>query len=96
MAWETLGSALLDQKKSLDEAETCVNQAIKLSKSGKNQVDDIRMYITLARVQLAKGDDQSRSQARGTIKKIQKRQSELSKYDLGEFEKLQKAVQVKR
>ena len=96
VAWETLGSALLDQKKSLDEAETCVNQAIKLSKSGKNQVDDIRMYITLARVQLAKGDDQSRSQARSTIKKIQKRQSELSKYDLGEFEKLQKAAQMKK
>jgi hypothetical protein len=54
------------------------------------------MYITLASVQLAKGDEQSRSQARVTLKKIQKRQSELSKYDLGEFEKLQKAVQVKR
>ena len=96
VAWETLGSALLDQKKNLDEAETCVNQAIKLSKSDKNQIEDVRMYITLARVQLAKGDDQSRSQARATIKKIQKRQSELSKYDLGEFEKLQKAVQVKK
>ncbi len=96
VAWETLGSALLDQKKNLDEAETCVNQAIKLSKSNKNQIEDIRMYITLARVQLAKGDEQSRAQARGTLRKIQKRQSELSKYDLGEFEKLQKAVQVKK
>jgi tetratricopeptide (TPR) repeat protein len=96
VAWETLGSALLDQKKNLDEAETCVNQAIKLSKSDKNQIEDVRMYITLARVQLAKGDEQSRAQARSTIKKIQKRQAELSKYDLGEFEKLQKAVQVKK
>ena len=96
VAWETLGSALLDQKKNLEEAETCVNQAIKLSKTDKNQIEDVRMYITLARVQLAKGDEQSRSQARVTLKKIQKRQSELSKYDLGEFEKLQKAAQVKR
>jgi tetratricopeptide (TPR) repeat protein len=96
VAWETLGSALLDQKKNLDEAETCVNQAIKLSKSDKNQIEDVRMYITLARVQLAKGDEQSRAQARGTLRKIQKRQSELSKYDLGEFEKLQKAVQSKK
>ncbi len=54
------------------------------------------MYITLARVQIAKGDNRSRSQARMTLRKIRDRKGELSEYDLGEFEKLQKAVQVKR
>ena len=96
VAWETLGSALLDQNKNLDEAESCVNKAISLSKGKDNQVEDIRMYITLARVQIAKGDDRSRSQARVTLRKVRDRKSELSEYDLGEFERLQKAVQVKR
>ena len=48
------------------------------------------------RVQIEKGDDRSRSQARITLRKIRDRKSELSAYDLGEFERLQQAVQVKR
>ena len=96
VAWETLGSTLLDQNKNLDEAELCVNKAISLSKATNKDADDVRMYLTLARVQIAKGDDRSRSQAKATLRKIRDRKSELSAYDLGEFEKLQKAVQVKR
>lgn len=96
VAWETLGSTLLDQNKNLDEAEMCVNKAITLSKSTNKEADDVRMYITLARVLIAKGDDRSRSQARMTLRKIRDRKSELSAYDLGEFERLQKAVKVKR
>ena len=96
VAWETLGASLLDQNKNLDEAESCVNKAINLAKGKGGQVEDVRMYITLARVQIAKGDDRSRSQARVTLRKIRDRKSELSEYDLGEFERLQKAVQVKR
>ena len=96
VAWETLGSTLLDQNKNLDEAESCVNKAISIIKSEKNQIEDIRMYITLARVQIARGDDRSRSQARVTLRKIRDRKSELSAYDLAMFENLQKAVQVKR
>ncbi len=96
VAWETLGSTLLDQNKNLDEAELCVNKAISLSKVSNKDGDDVRMYITLARVQIAKGDNRSRSQARMTLRKIRDRKGELSEYDLGEFEKLQKAVQVKR
>ena len=96
VAWETLGSTLLDQNKNLDEAESSVNRAITLSKAISKDADDVRMYITLARVQIAKGDDRSRSQARVTLRKIRDRKSELSEYDLGEFERLQKAVQVKR
>jgi tetratricopeptide (TPR) repeat protein len=88
VAWETLGSALLDQKKNLEEAEACVQKAIKLSKE-KSQIDDLRMLITLARVQIAKGD---LGRARGTIRTLRTRQNELSRYDQGELEKLQKAA----
>ena len=88
VAWETLGSALLDQKKNLDEAEKCVAEAVRLAKE-KLKVDDIRMQISLARVQIAKGDH---GRARGTLRQVRSRQKDLSKYDLGELEKLQKAT----
>ena len=97
VAWETLGASLLDQNKNLDEAEACINKAIKLSMGKNGQAEDVRMYLALARVQIAKGDERSRSQARLTLnKKIRDRKSELSDYDLAEYERLQKAVQVKR
>ena len=96
VSWETLGSSLLDQNKNLDEAESCVNKAISLAKGQDGKVGDVRMFLTLARVQIAKGDDRSRSQARVTLRKIRDRKSELAAYDLAEFERLQKAVQVKR
>ena len=96
VAWETLGSALLDQNKNLDEAESCINKAISLSKGKNGQVEDVRMYLALARVQIAKGDDRSRSQARVTLRKVRDRKNELPEHDLEEFERLQKAVQVKR
>ena len=96
VAWETLGASLLDQNKNLEEAESCVNKAIKLSLGKNGQAEDVRMYLTLARVQIAKGDGRSRSQAGLTLKKIRDRKSELSDYDLAEYERLQKAVQVKR
>lgn len=92
VAWETLGSSLLDQGKNLDEAEECVKKAIHLSKE-KNKIEDVRMQITLARVQIAKGD---MGRARATLRTIRNHQSELSKYDLGELEKLQKAAAGKK
>ena len=88
VAWETLGSTLLDQGKNLAEAEACVRKAITLSKE-KNKVEDLRMYITLARVQIAKKD---MGGARTTLRKLRNRQKELSGYDLEELEKLQKAT----
>ncbi len=88
VAWETLGATLLDQNKDLDEAENCVKKAIKLAKE-INNIEDLRMQITLARVQIAKND---LGHARGTLRTIRTRQKELSKYDLGEFEKLLKAT----
>ena len=92
VAWETLGSALLDQNKALDEAESCVKKAIDLAK--KNVAgSDIRMQITLARVQIAKGD---LARARATLRTLRSHQAELSKFDLGEVEKLQRSMSVKK
>ena len=91
VAWETLGSALLDQKKDLDEAEQCVEKAIKLSKS-ESKIEDIRMQITLARVQIARG---AIDKARITLRTLRKRQSELSNYDRDQLETLVKSVKLK-
>ena len=91
VAWETLGSCLLDQKKALDEAETCVKKAIELLKENKKGVDDLRMQITLARVQLARGDF---GKARGTLLSLRKKQNELTSYDRRELEKLLKSIKM--
>ncbi len=88
VAWETLGSSLLDQNKNLDEAEKCVEKAIRLAKA-ELKVEDIRMQITLARVQIAKG---SLDKARTTLRQLRKRLSELSNYDRDQLETLTKAV----
>ena len=93
VAWETLGSILLDQKKNLDEAEKCVQKAIDLTKEDGAKINDIRMQITLARVQIAKGD---RARARGTLRSIMSHQKELSKYEYGEFERLLKLANEKK
>lgn len=90
VAWETLGSALLDQKKDLDDAEKCIAEAISLAKKAK--VEDVRMQLTLARVQIAKGD---LGRARGTIRQIRSHQKDLTKYDLGELDKLQRSIKGK-
>ena len=88
VAWETLGASLLDQNKDLDEAERCVEKAIKLSKT-ESKIEDIRMQLTLARVQIARG---ALGKARATVRSIRKRQSELSNYDRDQLETLDKAV----
>ena len=88
VAWETLGAALLDQNKNLDEAEQCVQKAIKLSKT-ESKIEDIRMQLTLARVQIARG---AMDKARATVRTLRKRQTELSNYDRDQLETLDKAV----
>ena len=91
VAWETLGASLLDQNKDLDEAEKCVEKAIKLSKT-ESKIEDIRMQITLARVQIARG---ALDKARTTLRTLRKRQSELSNYDRDQLETLVKSARLK-
>ena len=84
VAWETLCATLLDQNKNLDEAEQCMRKAIELSK-GK----DIRMQLTLARVQLAKMDV---VKARDTLRSLDKCQL-TDERDRAMFDKLMKKAQ---
>ncbi len=87
VAWETLASTLLDRGKDLDEAERSIQKAIELSE-GK----DLRMQLTLARVQIAKKDF---SKARSTLRALGKRREELSDRDAASFDELQKKAQGK-
>ena len=84
VVWETLCATLLDQNKNLDEAEQCILKAMELSE-GK----DLRMEITLARVQIAK---RNFAQARATLRKLGNRSDELSESDRAVFEDLQQKV----
>ena len=88
VAWETLCATLLDQNKNLDEAEQCIQKAIDLAKG-----QDIRMQLTLARVQLAKKD---LVKARGTLRSLGKRRDELTaERDRAVYDELLKKAQGK-
>ena len=89
VAWETLGSILMDAGGDLNEAEQCVNKACELSKSKDGKEEDVRMLVTLARVQVAKGD---KTRANMTIRKVLGRIKELSDFEKGEFEELRNSV----
>ena len=88
VAWETLGAILMDAKGNLDEAESCVRKACELSKKNGRE-EDIRMLVSLARVQSLKGD---KTHAKISINKVQRRIKELSDFELKEFEELKKRV----
>lgn len=87
VAWETLASSLLDQGKNLDEAQASVEKAISLAKKAKT--DDIRMHITLARVQMARNDWGA---ARITLRTLEKRQKDLDPYDSEQVDALKKEM----
>ena len=89
VAWETLGSILMDAGENLDEAEDCVRRACELSKQKDGRASDIRMLISLARVQIARRDFQ---RARLTMRKVQARSKELSDFEKQEFEEMRKRV----
>ena len=89
VAWETLGSILMDSGKDLDEAEACIRKACDLSKSKNGHEADIRMLISLARVQIKRGDKQH---AKVSLRKVQGRIDELSAFERREFEEVKKRV----
>ena len=82
VVWETLCATLLDQNKKLDEAEQCIQKAIELAE-GK----DIRMQLTLARVQLAKKEF---VKARITLQSLDKHRDELTDRDSAVLDELLK------
>lgn len=89
VAWETLGSILMDAGGDLDEAEKCINKAVELSKGSDGKEADVRMLVSLARVQLARGD---KIHGKGTLRKVQSRVNELSDFERDEFEELRKSA----
>ena len=89
VAWETLGSILLDANGNLDEAEAAVQKACELSKDKDGRDADVRMLVTLARVQLARGDT---VHGKTTLRMVQKRIDELSAFERSEFEELRKSA----
>jgi tetratricopeptide (TPR) repeat protein len=89
VAWETLASTLLDAESSLDEAEKAIEKACQLSTDKSGKIVDVRMLITLARIQKAKGNVK---RAISTAQKVRMRYSELSEFEQGEFEEFMKGV----
>ena len=89
VAWETLGAILMDANKDLDEAEKCVRKACDLSKDANGREADVRMLISLARIQIKKGDT---VRGKVTFRKVQSRIDELSDYERKEFEEFRKSV----
>lgn len=78
VAWETLASVLMDLNR-LDEAEEALKHAVNKSK------EDMRVQMSMARLQLMKGDG---AKAREIVKQVRARQGELSAYERQELEKI--------
>lgn len=89
VAWDTLATLILARHGDLNEAEECVNKALELSRDENGREIDVRMLVSLARIQLAKGD---RPRGKSTLRKVQSRIDELSAFERKEFEELQKGA----
>ena len=89
VAWETLGAVLMDAGLSLDEAEACIRKACELSKDKDGREADIRMLVSLARIQVRRSDKQH---AKVTIRKVRSRIKELSEFEKREFEDVVKGI----
>ena len=86
VAYETLGSIIMDKNGSLEEAELNIQKAVDLSKVNGRE-EDIRMLTSLARVLLKKGDKVA---ARAALRKVTGRVNELSEFEKQDYEELMK------
>ena len=89
VAWETLGAILMDSNTGLDEAEACIRKACQLSKDKDGKEADVRMLVSLARIQIRRNDMQH---AKVTVRKVRQRINELSDFEKREFEEVTKGV----
>ena len=89
VAWDTLGTILMDRNGGLDEAEACIRKACDLSKDKNGRESDVRMLVSLARVQVLLGD---RTRAMATVRSVRRRIGELSAYERQEFERMAKGL----
>jgi len=86
---QTLSEILMDADKNLDEAESSIRKAIELSKNEKGGVADIRLYGSLARVQVLRGDMKG---ARLSIRRVEEKIGDLTDFEKREFEEIKKSV----
>ena len=89
VVWETLGAILLDAKRDAKEAEECIVKACELGKDENGKDADLRIYITLARAQLANG---GRDRARKSLLKVAPAVKGLSEFERKEYEDLKRRV----
>lgn len=88
VAWETIGSVIMDAGGDIEEARRCIEKACELSKvDGRSE--DVRMLVSLARAQMLGGDKKS---ARVTLRKVQSRLNELTDFEKQEYDELMKNV----
>jgi len=86
--YETLGTVIIERGGDLTEAQKNIEKAVELStKDGKPE--DIRMLISLARVQIKGGDKRL---GRMTLRKVQGRVDELSGFERVEYDELLKST----
>jgi tetratricopeptide (TPR) repeat protein len=78
IVWETLASILMDTDR-LDEAEEALNKSLALDET------DIRTHVSMARLQLRKGNV---ARVRELVSIIRQRQAELPEYELGLLQEL--------
>ena len=78
----TLAEVLADQNKDLAEAEDLIREAIKLEQEESNENMDVRLYVSLARIQVMRGD---RDGAKSSIDVVLPRISELNEYERNAF-----------
>lgn len=95
---ETYGVVLMAKGENLDAAEEEITKALNLSKKPSGGQEDVRLFTSLARVQLLKGDKKG---ARSSLRKVrvkleslsEKEKSEfMTKFELDEFAEVEKSV----
>lgn len=86
---ETLGVVLLEQDKDLDAAEASILKALELSKNEKGGTEDVRLYASLARIQLRRGDKKA---ARQSLRRVEPKIDELTDYEKRELEEIKESA----
>jgi len=92
IVWETLAAILLETDKNLDEAEQMAEKSLSILASyDPPHNKDPRVNITLARIQLKKGDIES---VRATIQQLEAQKDSLQKFDLDVLAKLKEEARA--
>ena len=88
VAKSTLASILMDLKRENARALKLMNETIELARKD-GRVEDLRMYVPLARAQLANGDAAA---AKISLKKMKKEADKLTAFERSEYEEVLKGV----